>query len=524
MGLSSVAVPFANTHIFARIFLDYVNGSSDLTPFYSFSASVEGIEKASALKKFSLDKRQTLVRALMKQYSEVSISELVKSNIEALKEETTFTITTGHQLCLGTGPLYVIYKILTAIRLAEEMNQLKGSRKYIPVFWMATEDHDIEEISHFYLFTKKVQWETQQLGPAGRLETESLQAIWESLQEKIPSFEIAYSKGKTLAEATRWLLNDLFGQYGLVIIDGDEKELKREFIPIISEDILNGNSFMAVTKSSKALDELHYPTQAKPREINFFYIEGHSRERLVKEGEIFKVLNRDIQFTVDELKSEINQYPQKFSPNVILRPLYQDTVLPNVVYVPGPGELAYWLQLKSVYDYYQEIFPVIFPRQHNLIVTVAQQNKWEKLGFDIDSLFEGEAQLTKKLLGHKADSEVDFTDEENLLSSLGQQLLDKILPIDKSLQGAVEAELTKMKGMLSGLLKKVQKAQKDKHEVELKQISSLLAKWFPEGQPQERIENLMTFYLNRPELIKELHAVCNPFDFQFHILMEDDQK
>lgn len=523
MSISFVSTPFDSTGIFSRIFLDYIHAVEGLSPFYSFPPTPEGILNAANQKSFTKDKRDVLANTLDIQYQGIDTSPLVKENIASLRSENTFTITTGHQLCLGTGPLYFVYKILTAIRLSEDLNKSQSNKKFVPVFWMATEDHDIEEINHFYLFGKKISWETEQTGAAGRLSTDSLSSLWESLQEKIPLFEKAYAEGKTLADATRILVNELFGAYGLVIIDGDNPALKQEFIPIIKADILHQNSFQCVNETSAALEALHYPTQAKPREINFFYLDGNSRERIILETGKYKVLNREIEFSPTELQKEIHDFPERFSPNVILRPLYQDTILPNVVYVPGPGELAYWLQLKGVYEFYKETFPVLFPRQHHLMITAAQQMKWEKLGFQLEELFKSEAELTQKLLNDKADSELDFAPEEELLNELSSRLTQKIVPVDKSLQGAVEAEMTKMKGILAGLVKRAQKSVKDKHEVELKQISSLRSKWFPEGQPQERVENIMTFMLNKPNLISELHDVCQPFDFQFHILTENDK-
>ncbi|MBY0426543.1 MAG: bacillithiol biosynthesis cysteine-adding enzyme BshC [Cytophagales bacterium] len=523
MSISSVSTSFESTGIFSRIFLDYIHAEDGLAPFYSFPLTSEGILAAANQKSFTKDKREVLANTLEIQYQGIETSPLVKENLASLRAENTFTITTGHQLCLGTGPLYFIYKILTAIRLAEELNQSQSEKKFVPVFWMATEDHDIEEINHFYLFGKKYTWETDQTGAAGRLSTDTLSALWPSLPEKIQLFEQAYTNGKTLSEATRILVNEIFGTYGLLIIDGDTPALKREFIPVMENDIFNQHSLQCVTETSSLLEALHYPTQAKPREINFFYLMENSRERIVFENGEYQVLNSEVRFSPEELRKEIHDFPERFSPNVVLRPLYQDTILPNVVYVPGPGELAYWLQLKGVYDFYNETFPVLFPRQHHLLVTAPQQLKWKKLGFRLEELFENEAQLTQKLLSQKADSELDFGQEEELLTELANRLVEKILPVDKSLQGAVEAEMTKMKGILAGLVKRAQKSVKDKHDVEIKQISSLRAKWFPEGQPQERVENIMTFMLNKPDLISELHKACQPFDFQFHILTENDK-
>lgn len=312
--------------------------------------------------------RTELVSVLKGQYQNITSSDLLNQNIELLKNENTFTITTGHQLNIFTGPLYFIFKIVSAINLAKDLKIAFPNKNFVPVYWMATEDHDFEEINHTYLSGKKIEWKNNVAGATGRLATKTIiQAlndykgvlgISKNAQKLLDIVSKAYADDKTLAEATRYLANELFGEYGLIIIDADDKILKSQFIDIIEQDIIQQNSFKNIEECSKKLAKIDIEAQVNPREINFFYLTDDLRERIVFEYGKYQVLNTEITFNEAELKKEIKENPERFSPNVVIRPLYQEVILPNLAYIGGGGELAYWLQLKSNFDFYKINFPL----------------------------------------------------------------------------------------------------------------------------------------------------------------------
>ena len=246
-------IPFEETGKFPKLFLDYLKQKPELNEFYDLFPASENFIKKAKSSSFSLEQRNKLTEALRKQYSSLPMKEAAEKNIESLKNQNTFTITTGHQLSLFTGPLYFIYKIITVIKAAEELNQKNNGLHFVPVFWMASEDHDFEEINHFYLFNKKHVWETDQKGPVGRFDTKGLEKVFEGIKEELPLFKKAYLEHKTLSEASRYLVNELFGDQGLVIIDGDDARLKEEFVPIVKDELLNHSSFQKLTRQTETL-------------------------------------------------------------------------------------------------------------------------------------------------------------------------------------------------------------------------------------------------------------------------------
>jgi bacillithiol biosynthesis cysteine-adding enzyme BshC len=371
-------IPLEQTGFFNRLILDLISGKDAVKPFYGLHHTVESYAaKMHERSTFPLD-RATLVDVLIDQYEAIGrAKDAVLSNINALRDDRTFTITTGHQLNIFTGPLYFVYKILHTIRLAEELQKHYPDNRFVPVYWMATEDHDLAEISFFHLFGKKYEWNTTQTGATGRMETTGLSDICDELEQVFASqpqglklvnlFREAYAQ-KTLAQATRHLANALFGHYGLVVVDGDNAALKSRFADAMLRDAFNGEAFEAVKTTSRQLSELDYHTQINPREINLFYLADGVRERIVRTDTGFYVLHTELRFTDDALRSEMKAHPEKFSPNVVLRPMYQECVLPNLAYIGGAGELAYWLQLKEAFTAMGFSYPVLVLRNHLLLI------------------------------------------------------------------------------------------------------------------------------------------------------------
>src|SRR5690554_6048037 len=315
------SIPYSQTGDFSKLLIDYLSQGHRVQSLYLRFPSLENFKLQIEEKQqsFSVDKRKILVKQLLSQYQSVDFSDLTLQNIQLLKNENTFTIVTGHQLNLFTGPLYFLYKIISTINLCKELKKQYPEHHFVPVYWMATEDHDFEEINFFNFNRMKFQWNKEASGPVGRLNTDSLQTIYEKFKQYLPLgtnakqladlFEKAYLKNDNLADATRFLANELFGSYGLVIVDGDDKKLKKQFIPHIKEELLHQSSVEAVEKSYPILKD--YLIQVNPREINLFYIENGLRERIVLEENEYKVLNTDLEFTQDEILKLVDTNPEK---------------------------------------------------------------------------------------------------------------------------------------------------------------------------------------------------------------------
>lgn len=511
--METTSISFETTKQFSSLFLSYINQISELDSFYdSFPSHERLIASSNAYSKVN---REVLVTQLETQYAEIETSDFVRSNIQSLRGDNTFTITTGHQLNLATGPLFFIFKILTTIQLAEELKEKEPNKHFVPVFWMASEDHDFDEINHFHLFGKQYTWETNQTGAVGRFNTTGIKEVINNLPEAIPILEEAYSK-KSLSEATRYLVNELFQEYGLVILDPDNKELKECFSPIMEQELIEQPSEEIIKKTSSRLESLGHKAQVHPRPINLFYLSKEGRNRIVVENDHYKVLNTPITFSSSEIINELKSRPDNFSPNVILRPVYQQKILPNLSYIGGPGELAYWFQLKGVFDHYQIDFPALVARNFGMIIPPTIRKKMDKFKLSNEMIFESFHSLkSKHMLSEGQD--INLEEEIHNFQIAFSKIAIKGTNIDPSLKAAMEAEWQRLEKQLNGIEKRFKKAEERKHETSLKQLESIKEKLFPNGGLQERHDNIFNYLLNHPSLIKELKENMKGLNFTFSL-------
>jgi bacillithiol biosynthesis cysteine-adding enzyme BshC len=499
-----------------------------IKPFINQFPDLKSFKKIISERKFNGNRIQ-LVDVLKNQYQHSDTSNLVYQNIESLKDNNTFTVTTGHQLNIFTGPLYFIFKIVTAINLAKDLKIAFPNQNFVPVYWMATEDHDFEEINHTYLSGKKIEWENNKAGATGRLATKTiLQAlnnykgvlgISENAQKLSEIISKAYADDKTLSEATRYLANALFGEYGLIIIDADNKILKSQFANTIEQDIIQQNSFKNIEESSKKLDAIDIHAQVNPREINFFYLTDDLRERIVFEDEKYKVLNTEISFNEEELKKEIKENPERFSPNVVMRPLYQEVILPNLAYIGGGGEIAYWLQLKSNFDFYEIDFPLLILRNSALIADEKSVAKLHKLNLAFTDVFKATEILKKEYLESHSQHTLNLKVERKELHSIFENLKIRAAKIDPTLKPSTEAVEARLKKAMASLEKKLMRAEKRNFSEAMDDIDKLKNQLFPGEGLQERKENFGLFYVKYGKyFIEELIKYFKPLDFKFTIL------
>ena len=523
-------ISYQESGYFTPLMNDYLDQKTHLQSLYNRFPSIENFKEQIAEKEKNYDNhnREILVSILKKQYQNLSKSELVIVNIEALKDKNTFTVTTGHQLNLFTGPLYFLYKIVSTINLTKELKANYPDKNFVPVYWMATEDHDFEEINYFNFKGKKFRWNKESFGPVGRLSTQGLEEVYQKLLQEFgigknaqflkDLFENAYLKHDNLADATRFLAHSLFNEYGLVIIDADEKELKKLFIPYVKQELIHQNSVQKVEETSTLLAD--YKIQVHPREINLFYIENNLRERIIKEDNIYKVNNTDLSFTTEELIGILEKFPEKFSPNVIMRPLYQEVILPNLCYIGGGGELAYWLQLKSYFDDSNVTFPILLLRNSVLLATKKQSEKADRLRLTWNDLFKKTTVLKNLIVKKESEFNLDFSEQKKFLNQQFETLREMATKTDKSFIGAVNAQERKQIKGLENLEKRLLIAEKRKLSEYLNRIESLQNELFPNGGLQERTTNFSEFYLESGnQLIEKLVDVLEPLKNRFEIIV-----
>ena len=506
-------IPYKDTNYFSELILDYLDKNKKFSPYINYYSNIKNVAKQILDKKEHQIDRKVLVEVLKDQNLCFKLTEKSKENIELLSLDNTFSVTTGHQLCLFTGPLYFIYKILSTINLSEELNLKYPKYNFVPIFWMASEDHDLDEINSINLFGKKIQWNTNQNGAVGRMNLDGLEEVIVQLTsllgtnknstELISVFKNSYLNHDNLADATRFLVNKLFGDYGLVIIDGDNHKLKKQFIPQMKKDILENSFFTHIKDCSDNLKN-DYHVQANFRKVNFFKL-SKGKRLLIKEKISEKLI-------VEE--------PENFSPNVVLRPLYQEVILPNVVYVGGQAEIAYWMQLKNLFQINKVPFPMLFLRNSALLINHKRQQKFEKLGFKLKDIFLSNDQLKKKyILKNKSYISLDSHKKKLILLFNDIELSTN----DISLKSSIKSQLKKQLNSFNHLEEKFIRIEKKNHEIALSQIDNIKEQCFPQGVLQERYTNFISFYLKYGDnFIKILKDSFNSENHNFVILTLED--
>ena len=530
MANSFTHVPYSETGFFSHLVNDYLSNSADIKSFYHYPPDITGITQAIDERcKYPIN-RKTLVATLTKQYTNLTKFSKTEENIQLLLKENTFTVCTAHQPNLLTGYLYFIYKILHAIKLAEELSKAHPGKHFVPVFYMGSEDNDIEELGTFRFRGDKNVWDGNgQSGAVGRMSTKELKPILDGLfklfgppgkncdmlQDMLAK---AYLQHNTIAEATHYLVNELFGRYGLVVLNPDEAALKTGFIPVMQDELLHQTAFPVITNQIEKL-AAHYKIQAHPRQINLFYLTDKIRERIETKGDKWIAVNTSIQWTKAEILDELKQHPERFSPNVMLRGLYQETILPNVAFIGGGAEVAYWLQLQPLFGHYKVFYPCILLRQSVLWVSNTQSKLRRSLELSIADIFKQEAQLMREYISKHSTDQWQTQGEAIAIEHIFQSLKTKASSLDPTLKSSAEAALAKMKRQLSVLETKMLRAEKKKMQTQLSRITKLKKSLFPDSSLQERVENFSEYYLQYgPSFFDMIKEDIDPLSGKFLVI------
>jgi bacillithiol synthase len=520
MNISNI--PFSELPMLAKMDKAYAEQAPALRPFYKYPTTLASFQDVINDKSKENINREMLVSTFKKQYSAFDTESVANSQIEKLSQSNTFTVTTAHQPSLFTGPLYFIYKICSTINLAKILCETYPDNQFVPVFVIGGEDHDFEEVNYINIFNKKLTWnrsenvdpdkiggnpaEIGKGGAVGMMQSHTLKDVLEELksilgtseraQEIFNIIEKCYTQHALYQDATQHLLHELFGEYGLVVLNMNDADLKRLFIPIIKREISEQPSKAFVEKTQGELDKLGFKSQAFPREINLFYLKENLRERIVFENGVYKVLNTHYQWnSLSEILKEVDETPQYFSPNVVLRPLYQEVVLPNLAYIGGGGELAYWLERKEQFEYFGVNFPMLIRRNSVLWLDKGSSDKMEKLNIQLLDLVQDTDILIKQYVSKISTTPLSMEDEKSKIEAIFNDIVSKAISIDPTLEKTVLAEKTKQIQAIEMIEGRLMKAEKQKNETTLNQVKALAQKFFPNGGLQERTDNFLPFYL-----------------------------
>lgn len=517
-------VAYTRLNLWSHTDLAYLTHDPALAPFVSYPADFKLFQEViNQRKNFPVD-RTLLVRALQKQYQALGISLPVSENI--LLNENTYTVTTAHQPTLLTGPLYHIYKIASTIHLAGDLSQSMPGHTVVPVFVIGGEDHDWEEVNHFNLFGRRYQWERTASGPCGRLSLEGLDNVIGTVTELFSNtpfgggikemLQTCLEKATSYGQFHHMLIHTLFGHLGLVVINMDDPELKRAFVPLMEKEIREQFSIKYVPQTQSTLETAGFKAQAFCRPLNLFYMTDGMRERLdVVEGGI-KRLESNITYTAEEAIEELTSHPERFSPNVIMRPLYQETILPNLAYIGGGGEIAYWLERKSQFAAAGVHFPMLIRRNSLMLIDAGTSGQMQKADITWEDLLSDYDFIVKSYLKRHSQAELSFEEEQQMIKSAYEALSAKAEKIDPTLASAILAEETKQSKQFEQLGSRLMRAEKQLQDTNLKRIQKLKEKLFPENGLQERNENFLSFYAQYgPKWIEDMITICDPFDENF---------
>lgn len=503
---SSFSKAFGNQSTFGQFLTAPLGSISDL--------QVQAKRKQEV---YSPETRKNLVRTWKEQIAPYASPGQLE-NLKLLENEHTFTITTGHQLTLFAGPLYLIYKVLHVVRLSEEFNASQNEYKAVPVFWMASEDHDFDEVKSTHLFNQKLTWESNQTGPVGRFNMNDFKEVFSSFSTFFEGKETAINELLAISEKPDYasylqeFISKLFADFGVLVIQPDSPELKKEFVPVILREISNPLAHEAVLDTNKAIEAAGYKAQANSRACNLFYLKAGERLRIEPTANGLAI--DGTVYGKEELEKLVQEEPENFSPNVILRPVYQETILPNLVYVGGGGEMAYWIQLKGVFEVHQTLFPLIQQRVSLQLVDGALKKRMDKLNWPAERFFESKEELKKLFLKENEGDDLDLSVLYAEFDTLRSTMIEKAKSIEATLESFAEAEAVRMKKQLESFEQRLIKQLKQRHEQALQSIDFISERIIPENSLQERYFHWLQFAPSGDykELLRQIHVEIDPFE------------
>ena len=531
MNTTAQFFSYGQTGFFSKMLTDYIAAEEKLQPFYAHPVSIEGIKTAIKQRKLFATDRKLLVDILKNQYQNSRLTTKQNQHIVNLISDDTFTICTAHQPNIFTGQLYFVYKILHAIKLAEELKIQLPENNFVPVYYMGSEDADLDELGHIYIKGEKFEWVTNQTGAVGRMKVDKALVelmdlvsgqllIFPFGNEIIGLIKDCYKIGSTIEEATFKLVNELFADYGLLILLPDSASVKNAFAPVIQKELLTGFSHIAV-KDTVAQFPAMYKVQTSGRDINLFYLFENKRERIEQVGNDYLVVNSPIKFTKEELLTELTAFPERFSPNVILRPVLQETILPDIAFIGGGGEIAYWLELKKVFEAALVPYPILITRNSFLFIKKEMQELSEKLHLEILELFKPELTIINELVRRDSNLQISLEKEKAAINNLYEQLKLIAGNIEVTLQIHTEALQKQALKKIISLEKKMLRAEKRKFETQQRQVQNLKSNLFPNNNLQERVENMMPLYaLWGKDFIKMIYEHSSGLQQQFGVILE----
>lgn len=494
-----------------RAFVNKDPGLTELTgrnhAFFTPEAGISGKAEFSPLK------REILRNELLSQYRKIAeicpVNSLVLENINALNHPDTYTVCTGQQLHLFGGPAFVLYKILALIDLAARYKKTYPGKNFIPVYWMASEDHDVDEIRDNRIFRNNYRWETTQTGACGRFTVQDTLELIESMRNDIQmnndsaqlldSISEIYKGAENLSQATAGMMNHLFGTYGLVCIDADRPAFKAEFREVMKSDILHNKNEPAFNAFSDKLEDAGFTRQLHGRSVNFFFLQNGMRSRIEKNGTIFHAAGTELNADDRAMETLIETEPEKFSPNAMLRPLYQETILPNVAYLGGNAEINYWLQTCEVFKFNNIAPPTIYLRPSLWIIPHKAHVWLEKYKISpLDLLI---TQSNEKLASLLSPEIADLKQEIIKFNSLRTEIQNAVYQHNTNFMKTLTEAGKQYEKILHQADKQIREIQLSRLGKDFEKLKEIQSNYLDINHIQERVTHLLEMLIKHDNVV-----------------------
>ncbi len=501
-----------------NLFLDYLYEFENVQKFYSknFRNEQDYVNHFNSILSHERPHREKLTSIIKEQYRNIRASKLTLSNIEELNSQNTIAVVTGQQLGIFGGPLYTFYKTITAIKLAIYLNDKYDNFNFVPVFWLEADDHDFDEVRKINILDRDNSLKTLvysdgldeniNRGSVGNIKfSHNLREVLDELSASLRESEFKmtlmdllksfYQPDTTFLDSFKNLFVRLFDEYGLIVFNPSDPEVKKILTPVFRKELNNYKEHtLSLVERSAELEEI-YHAQVKVKPVNLFYLDENERLSIEPLEEGFRLKGRRKKFSYDDMVSQLEFAPERFSPNVLLRPICQDYLLPTGFYVAGPAEISYFAQLTPLYKFFDINMPYIYPRASATILENNIGSLLNKYQLKIEEVFCPQEDLIEKIIARTSDNNIDsvFEDIQDKINAVLNELGNFLSKIEKTMPELTEKTSTRINESLKLLKNKAIDAEKRKHEVTIRQLKKIQNVLYPNENLQERELNFAYF-------------------------------
>lgn len=520
---------FRESGQFANRDIAYAEAEPTLLAFAAAAPTLEAFAKTISARRDQAVDRQALVEVVTTQYQTYKVTP--PAALARLAESNTFTVVTAHQASLFLGPLYYVYKILSAVSLARQLNDRYPDTHVVPVFVLGAEDHDLEEIDHTFIESTRIHWDAQQNGATGAMQLDGISTALDEVaaalgdsyaaQQVVSILRKTYCADRSLGVATAAFVAELFVDYGVVVVNLNDRRFKQAFAQDIAREILGQESRALVEATQTELHAAGFAAQAYVREINFFYLQDGRRDRIERDTEGFRIVDTRLHFSEAEMCAEIEAHPERFSPNVVMRPLLQERCLPNLAYVGGGGELAYWLERRRQFAHFGLPFPILVRRDSAWWIEATAVRRLDKLGLRPADLLGDPDALLRRYVKHHHECDLNFATVSAQINGLLTDVSERAASVDPTLRQRPLATAAYVENRLADLETRLVRLLKRKHEREVTLIRSLAQDLVPNGGLQERRESFLPLYVRYGKAFFDvLLEHFDPLDMRLKVFTE----